>query len=66
MDKKLKMKIDGPSKVDINSIDLSAQARMFSGGVDNHTVQPVLTKEEYEKILNIYTPTSLIEEKGKK
>ena len=42
MDKKLNVKIDGSSKIDINKVDITAQARMYSGGVDGNSSTSVL------------------------
>ncbi len=65
MDKKLKIKTDGTSKIDLNQIDLAAQARMFSGGVDSHPIEAVLTKEMFEQTLRKISrpPTKADEEK---
>jgi hypothetical protein len=51
MNKILGIKIDGTRKVDINQIDLSAQARMFSGGVDSHPLETISVKEAQRQTL---------------
>lgn len=66
MDKKLEMKIDGTSKVDITKIDLSAQTRMFSGGVDSYSIENFLTKDIFEQILKkVARPVQAQPVKGK-
>ncbi len=49
--KKLIIKVDGTTKIDLDKIDIAAQSRMFSGGADSYSIDPSFTREDFEMAL---------------